>query len=153
MKNSPITYVAVFAAATALTVAFLRTRTTPSGVFASPLEGARKAARSLRSALSPLNADKPTESDLGSANPFRLIKTVPVDTVPTPKPSPAKPAPEIPQFRVSVIAGTPGQRFAIVNGKRVRPGDVVSGWTVDRIDDDVVVMRHGEQRVAVRLGK
>jgi hypothetical protein len=54
----------------------------------------------------------------------------------TPKP----PKPEV-AFELRGIVGFPGGQLAILNNQIVKPGDVVSGWRVERITDNSVLVK------------
>ena len=57
---------------------------------------------------------------------------------------------EVPLEIGGIVAGP--SAFAVVNDKLLQPGDTVDSLTVERIEPDAVVLRHGTQRMRLPIG-
>ena len=52
-----------------------------------------------------------------------------------------------------IMAGANGENFAIVNGLVLKKGDSIGQFTVERIGDDLIVLKQGRKKFELKLTK
>ena len=63
------------------------------------------------------------------------------------------------EFRISdlalegIMAGEDGLNYAIINGRVLKREDTIGQFTVDRIDDNRIILKKGKQKIELKLKK
>jgi len=52
-----------------------------------------------------------------------------------------------------IMAGTDGENFAIINGRVLRQNDSIGQFVVERIGEDMIVLKQGRKKFELKLKK
>lgn len=94
-----------------------------------------------------LKEQKKIAATLPKCNPFDASRKS-ISTSPRVEAGPEK---RVQSFRVDGIMGSKGARMAVINGKVLKVGESIEGWTLVEITNNSVTLDNGTEKMTLRL--